>query len=276
MMEFGKWESEQESESENDEVILLKPQCLTPSDSASSIDHALSKLSLTKESTCKVLNSKDENVEKESIETHPKSAKPATGSDLKQIVVVLDLNGLFVERIRGNFPSDSPLKKKRTKKLMIYFRPHHKDFIDLLFKNFDIVIWSSARQGNIDDMIAALFTNKQKKKVKMVYNQDHCTYIGDHPDVPNKPLFLKELSRLWEKFGTPKNTLMLDDSPLKASRNPAYTAIHPKPWSHTDIADRSLCRDGALYKYFENLAKYRQESDEINIPEYIRSNPFKG
>lgn len=64
-----------------------------------------------------------------------------------------------------------------------------------------------------------------------VQDQTHCTETG-FTTVENrsKPLFLKELKKIWDKEVptlpwekgdyTPSNTLLLDDSPYKALRNP--------------------------------------------------------
>lgn len=66
-----------------------------------------------------------------------------------------------------------------------------------------------------------------------VQDQSHCTITGlTTIENRNKPLFLKELKKLWDKEEpnlpwekgeyTPSNTLLLDDSPYKALRNPVW------------------------------------------------------
>lgn len=56
-----------------------------------------------------------------------------------------------------------------------------------------------------------------------------------HPENRNKPIFLKELRRVWESppfsgvYG-PSNTLLIDDSAYKALRNPPYTGVFPKTY----------------------------------------------
>lgn len=64
-----------------------------------------------------------------------------------------------------------------------------------------------------------------------VQDQSHCTSSGFKTiENRNKPLFLKELKKIWDKEEpnlpwekgeyTASNTLLLDDSPYKALRNP--------------------------------------------------------
>jgi hypothetical protein len=66
-----------------------------------------------------------------------------------------------------------------------------------------------------------------------------CTDTGlRHPENRNKPIFLKELSKVWQTppfrgvYG-PSNTLLIDDSAYKALRNPAYTGVFPETY-HAD------------------------------------------
>lgn len=63
----------------------------------------------------------------------------------------------------------------------------------------------------------------------MLQDQSECTNTGMCTlDESHKPLFLKELHRLWNGQGLPWpkgyysciNTLLIDDSPYKALRNP--------------------------------------------------------
>jgi hypothetical protein len=60
------------------------------------------------------------------------------------------------------------------------------------------------------------------------WHQTHCTLTGvKHPDKKHKPVFLKELSKLWATFKPgeygPSNCLLVDDSPYKALKNPVST-----------------------------------------------------
>nr|ABF98947.1 expressed protein [Oryza sativa Japonica Group] len=90
-----------------------------------------------------------------------------------------------------------------------------------------------------------------------------CTFTG-HKTLENihKPLVLKELRKLWNKeepdlpweqgYYSPSNTLLVDDSPYKALRNPPYTAIFPQPYSYLNSNDNSLGPGGDLRVYLEN------------------------
>ncbi|GFS40335.1 haloacid dehalogenase-like hydrolase (HAD) superfamily protein [Actinidia rufa] len=93
-----------------------------------------------------------------------------------------------------------------------------------------------------------------------------------------KPLLLKELNKIWEKHDpdlpweagdyNKSNTLLLDDSPYKALRNPPNTAIFPHSYQYKDVNDNSLGPGGDLRVYLEGLAL----ADDVQ--KYVELNPF--
>ena len=73
-------------------------------------------------------------------------------------------------------------------------------------------------------------------KIGFVQDQSHCTDTGFKTvENKDKPLVLKELNKLWEKHVpdlpwergeyNESNTLLLDDSPYKALRNPVRSSF---------------------------------------------------
>ncbi|PON69672.1 FCP1 domain containing protein [Trema orientale] len=111
------------------------------------------------------------------------------------------------------------------------------------------------------------------------FDQSHCTTTKFNTlENKNKPLVFKELRKLWEKLEPDlpwekgeydeTNTLLLDDSPYKALRNPANTAIFPRPYRYGDRSDKSLGPGGDLRTYLEGLAT------TDNIQKYVECNPF--
>ncbi|KAG5536443.1 hypothetical protein RHGRI_024015 [Rhododendron griersonianum] len=110
-------------------------------------------------------------------------------------------------------------------------------------------------------------------------DQSHCTKTG-YNTVENraKPLLLKELKYIWEKHEpdlpwasgeyNESNTLLLDDSPYKALRNPPNTAIFPHSYCYKDKRDNSLGPGGDLRVYLEGLALAH------HVQKYVEQNPF--
>ncbi|KAL6973466.1 hypothetical protein U1Q18_027651 [Sarracenia purpurea var. burkii] len=110
-------------------------------------------------------------------------------------------------------------------------------------------------------------------------DQSHCTDTGFNTvENRDKPMLLKELKKLWEKHEpdlpwekgefNASNTLLLDDSPYKALRNPMHTAIFPHSYRYKNAKDNSLGLGGDLRVYLEGLAS------ADNVQMYIELNPF--
>lgn len=77
--------------------------------------------------------------------------------------------------------------------------------------------------------------------------RDKCTMTGCNTlENVHKPIVLKELRKLWNKEEpglpckegefSPSNTLLVDDSPYKALRNPVFS----QPFSYTSVLFKCL------------------------------------
>jgi hypothetical protein len=164
---------------------------------------------------------------------------------------VLDVNGLLIERSMAalcdvhNVPVEAD---QRVGAFHIYNRPGLHAFVRMLLDRFVVGVWSSARQHNLRGMVRHIF-GAYEDRLAFVWGQEACSYAGT--SAKKKPLFLKELGRLWTEpafapFG-PHNTLLVDDDAYKAARNPPHTAIHPAKVRRAARAGwRSLSRSGQL------------------------------
>ncbi|KAL9227309.1 hypothetical protein vseg_003012 [Gypsophila vaccaria] len=194
----------------------------------------------------------------------------------KRKLLVLDVNGLLAD-IVADFPErykpDMTVAGKG-----VFKRPFCDDFLQFCFEKFDVGIWSSRTEKNVTRVLECLMENT-KNKLLFCWHQSHCTQTG-YGTIENKdkPLVLKELKKLWDKeednlpwnkgFYDETNTILLDDSPYKALRNPPYTAIFPFPYSFRHAEDKSLGPDGDLRLYLERLAEVE------NVQKFIQEYPF--
>lgn len=212
-----------------------------------------------------------------SMQTSPSSLKSAISSPRRKLLV-LDVNGLLADIVnvgevpRGYKP-DTIIAMKA-----VFKRPFCDDFLEFCFDRFDVGVWSSRNKKNVDRVVDFLMFNT-KKRLLFCWDQAHCTETG-YKTIENrdKPLVLKELKKLWEKqdtglpwekgFYNETNTVLLDDSPYKALRNPPYTAIFPYAYKFRDARDRSLGRGGDLRVYLEKLAA------TDSVQKFIQENPF--
>ncbi|XP_074277738.1 uncharacterized protein LOC141601360 [Silene latifolia] len=191
-------------------------------------------------------------------------------------LLVLDVNGLLadiVSQCPRRFKPDFTLAKK-----IVFKRPFCDDFLRFCFEKFDVGIWSSRTKKNLTRAVDLLMNN-MKDKLLFCWDGSRCTNTGFKTlEDKHKPLVLKELKNLWEskanhlpsqrRFYDESNTILLDDSPYKALRNPPYTAIHPKAYSFADVKDKSLGPNGDIRLYLERLAEAE------NVQEFIQANPF--
>ncbi|XP_044476213.1 uncharacterized protein LOC123203834 [Mangifera indica] len=195
----------------------------------------------------------------------------------KKKLLVLDVNGILAAisqlPVREGWKPHYIVSRKA-----VFKRPHCHSFLQFCFERFNVGIWTSRIKKNVERAVQFLLGDF-KHHLLFCWDASHCsetglTAIGDQ----DKPLVLKELKKLWVKAecGLPwregeyneTNTLLVDDSPYKALRNPAYTAIFPYSYQYWDTEDKSLGPGGDLREYLEQL------SHAENVQEFVRQNPF--
>ncbi|XP_038724032.1 uncharacterized protein LOC120015610 isoform X2 [Tripterygium wilfordii] len=192
---------------------------------------------------------------------------PESASSKKKLLV-LDVNGILADIV-------SHSSKKNYIKIvgqkMVFMRPSCAEFLKFCFATFEIGVWSSRKWHNLSSVIDALFDKKSKGKLLFIFDQTHCTDNGLKTlKNEDKPLFLKEIKVVWNAFEeyNATNTLLVDDSPYKALKNPAHTSIFPKSYNHMDANDFSLGDNGDLRMYLKDLA------NAPNVQDYVRQHPF--
>lgn len=197
---------------------------------------------------------------------------------VRRKLLILDLNGLLIDTVDDLFQSNTRKADVRVGGKSVYKRPFCDDFLKFCIEQFDVGVWSSRKGRNVDSVVNFLMGD-DKEKLLFCWDQSKCTFTGFNTiENRSKPLFLKELKKLWDKEDpnlpwekghyTPSNTLLLDDSPYKALANPEYTAIFPQPYSFKDESDTSLGPGGDLRIYLEALA------DSHDVRCYVKEHPF--
>jgi len=224
----------------------------------------------------------------------------------RRVLLVFDLNGLFVERVEGavfaearqsdevaatdgtDAPVSSRTRNARSRREIIapdfrcgkkncFIRRFAREFLEWCHDHFDVGVWSSAMRVNTEAMVDNVW-GELRHKLSFVLSQEHCAVDGKIPTSNGrgtKPKFLKELSVVWKNFGEQcdvdvANTLLIDDSHYKVARNPPYTSIHPTPFTaSTRDFDSGLSEHGALRSYLQALLNAR-----VSVPAFVSTNPF--
>ncbi|KAI9174547.1 hypothetical protein LWI28_018993 [Acer negundo] len=228
-----------------------------------------SHLGVTKNDAIDVTGKEDNLLQK----SHP---SPERVSRCKKKLLVLDVNGLLADIVSyasHGYKPDIMISKKS-----VFKRPYCDDFLRFCFERFNVGIWSSRIKKNVEKVIEFLMGDS-RRNLHFIWDAYHCSKTGLNTiENKDKPLVLKELKKLWDKLEpdlpwekgeyNETNTLLLDDSPYKALRNPAHTAIFPYSYSYKDSNDCSLGPGGDLRVYLEGLAAAE------NVQEYVQQNPF--
>ncbi len=181
-------------------------------------------------------------------------------------LVIFDLNGVLLDRVfkanLGSVPRDcrDHASAKMVNRFLTWRRPHCDEFLDWCFEHFTVAVWTSAAQRNARALVDYVFGKERAARLFFVFDQSHCTAVT-HPDPQaKKPLFLKELRRVYD-MGWPQDTVLLvDDTMEKAQRNPDNTCFVVSKWSVTDqgmaaFEDTTLAPDGSLRAFLTQWKK---------------------
>lgn len=166
----------------------------------------------------------------------------ADDNSSKRTLVILDLNGLLIERQHVSKYTDKPKYSAKVGHHYVWKRPGLSLFLKMVFRHFDVAVWSSASRRNINTVLNHVF-GKYSKHLKFVWSQTECDVIqrsdGDDDVSSGKTsvyndIFLKNLSRVWENFEcyNQTNTIIVDDSKEKMINNPDKCVMISETWSH--------------------------------------------
>ncbi|KAF5737493.1 hypothetical protein HS088_TW13G00374 [Tripterygium wilfordii] len=195
----------------------------------------------------------------------------------KKKLIVLSLGGVLCERVCRRDTSKIPRNRSPDASygsMLVYKRPYVEDFIKFCLEKFEVGIWSSAREWYLDDALNCIMSGL-RSKLLFAWDQTYSNNTGFSTlENKNKPIFLKELNKIWEKKSLCKgkfsssNTLLIDVNPYRALLNPPHTTIFPSEYKVNQAGDDALGRNGALRVYLDGLA------NADNVPSYVKEHPF--
>lgn len=186
-------------------------------------------------------------------------------------LLVLDLNGLFIERkhiSKVNHHHDTYKYQFKTPNgYYVFVRPYTKDFLRYVFEHFHVGVWTCMNDKNTNLIVNKLFTKEQQNALEFVMTQEDCYQTGEYKE-DGSPIFYKNLTKIWKiprfhKFYN--HTLLIDDSENKTKYNPEFTSIHPTPFNHNYKNDKELKK---LHKYLLNIGAHETVPFYVNIQPY--------
>jgi hypothetical protein len=142
--------------------------------------------------------------------------------DNSKINIMLDLDQTLISaEPLEDFPFDKPGIKEKALKFaihnmedyyIIFERPHLQDFLDYLFENFNVSVWTAASKDYALWVIDKIVLRRPGRKLDFIFYSYHC-------DLSTKKCkrSSKDLRMLWKHFKLPNygshNTLIIDDLP---------------------------------------------------------------
>ena len=162
--------------------------------------------------------------------------------NIKKHAIILDLNGVLLTKEDQKNSSSSCVRIHHDHHKVL-IRPGCFEFLEDLCMHFHVGIWSTMLHKNVWSYVNALQQYaKRTYPFFMVWGQEDCYVHGlrkvYRPDKPNVEAMFKPLLRVWNQCKSTcnrKNTLLIDDSPLKECINPASNCIYPNTFQgHAD------------------------------------------
>ena len=140
---------------------------------------------------------------------------------------------------------------------VIYFRPHLQEFLDYLFDNFNVSVFTHADKDYAMFIVDNIILGRKERKLDFVFYRYHVNmgmrlYNG-----------YKDLRLLWDEFKMygfyPSNTVIIDDNVLVQQTNP-YNTIRVVPFEANNEKDDELLRVIKVLQYL------KQKEVKSNIP----------
>lgn len=138
---------------------------------------------------------------------------------VKKINIVLDIDQTLISSEEYKHFSSSKHKDKMKKfynknfedLYIVFERPNLQEFLDFLFKNFNVSIWTAASKSYALFIIDNFVLTKPERKLDFIFFSYHC-------DMSLRlKKGLKGLCMLWDTFGlnnySSTNTFIIDDNP---------------------------------------------------------------
>lgn len=173
-------------------------------------------------------------------------------------LIILDLNGTLVSK---------------TGKHGMWVRPHYTQFLNYLFSQFNVGVWSSARPHTVNNM-CQLF-GEFKPQLLFMWNRENFGLSTEdyHKRMPT----IKDLQIVWKNLEddpkmptyTARNTILLDDSATKAILQP-FNSIEISEFNHKDRRMKHQ-GDSELLNVMDYLDKVKYED---NVSHYMKHNPY--
>jgi hypothetical protein len=187
-------------------------------------------------------------------------------------LVILDLNGTLLYR-----------PDPRNRAIAMVNRPKLRLFLQYLFAEFEVMIWSSAKPQNVTRLTQLAFGEDMKKLVG-IWGRDKFGLLTEHYSM-NVQVY-KHLQRVWDsdeiqrrmpgyeqgKRFDQRNTILVDDSSVKAAAQPHNLVEIPEFAGILNADGTSREPEDILGQVAGYLDVLKMQED---VSRFIHKDPFK-
>lgn len=187
---------------------------------------------------------------------------------VKKFNIVLDLDQTLIssEDLKDFVPDQKKMSHFKHAKMdnsyITFERPHLQEFLDFLFKNYNVSIWTAATK-NYALFIINKFIRKRGRNIDFIFFSYHCDLST------NEGRGLKGLDMLWEKFKlsgyNENNTIIIDDN-SEVKKIQTCNCYHIKPFYYKRKGSEN---DTELLKLMEGLKNMHNSKDKCVIKRLI-------
>lgn len=193
----------------------------------------------------------------------------------QKMLIILDLNETLLFR-----PNRKPSRNKKFQRpfrdpnVHPALRPHLKGFMNYLFTHndyYNVMVWSSAFKENVHKMADAAFSPSQREQLVTIWSREDLGLAAHQ--MRQKVVTYKDLNNVWkalERDGkghfSQKNTILIDDSTIKASHQP-HNHIEISTYAKRDETDTALLQVASYLEAFR-LGMWN------DVSAFMRANPF--
>ena len=195
---------------------------------------------------------------------------------------VIDFNGVLLKRAKDH--TERKIAKSlshnpsfKNKKEEIYLRPHLNElnnFFELNKWFCDYAFWTSAMEVNAKALYGYVTNDGLLAKPKFLWSQNECEEIGD---IDSKPLFLKDLSQVWNVYESEykkQNVILIDDDAYKSAHNENFIHISKYNVNNEECVkgDETLKK---LVDFLEVMKTSLQDKKYNDCVSFMKENVFK-
>lgn len=159
---------------------------------------------------------------------------------------------------------------------MVYSRPYLQEFLDYLFKNFNVTIWTAASKDYALFIIEKIIiNNRPDRKLDFIFFSYHC-------DLSKKmKKYSKELCMLWDIHKLPgyseKDTIIIDDFKSDVHKCQPNNCIIAPPFEFTEEGSENDTFLKDLIPELETMkARIEEGSDDIATSVNVNMETVKG